>query len=367
MVIWDNQIYTRNVNVSVNPVIIPEFKVYGSSQPVPVVVDTTEIVLSADNPEYIVDVNTPDNVLITDFVVGGMVSLPVLTADKTVIFVIPSDSKTISFNDTVVDAGNTVFCVYTSGVWTINPTIITIPIIPNYSDISVQHKFDDYLPLNSLSAYKTTTTPSLLAFQVNDKILVTSSNDINNIGIYQIIRVMGGGITVLKLIVSGISLNTVRVEGDGVYQNQFDGFDVNTVLFEKSGTELLASLPETTVKTGESVVLASGKQIPVEVVSPSEIQISSDPPTNTNIKLWIQSTPDVLSDVDILRANTPMQQKRPPWDSLERPCLKSPERRLAHQRSRSSRSIRNPHNPVLVSRKLRASSATPSVGRRCRC
>jgi hypothetical protein len=75
----------------------------------------------------------------------------------------------------------------------------------------------------------------VLVFSKNDIILFANQTTKTEIGLYQILFVSPQE-AILKLIVNGVALNTVRVEGDGAYQNQFDGFDVNTISFAKIGT-----------------------------------------------------------------------------------------------------------------------------------
>jgi len=76
--------------------------------------------------------------------------------------------------------------------------------------------------------------PSVVASAQNDKIFLSSQDNKLQIGIYQVV-IKRSNYVILKLIVSGSSLNTIRVAGDGTYENKYDGFDLATIAFEKIG------------------------------------------------------------------------------------------------------------------------------------
>jgi len=228
-----DKVYTRSIDVSIGPgAIIPEFRLYGTSQlsiPVP---EAEEIKLILGHQTYTVNVSTAENFKISADVTGCSVVFPSLgSVSRSITFIIPTISLPITFNGVLIPAGNTVFAIYTLGVWAIDSTVVNIPVIPNYSDISVQHKVNEDITLIEFSGGKLlTTSPTILGFLKDDKVLLSKQNNLNEIGVYQI-TIKTISYALLQPISLGINLNIIRVMGFGSYQNQFDGFDTSTISF----------------------------------------------------------------------------------------------------------------------------------------
>jgi len=232
-----DKIYIRTIDVSVPGAPKPNFTIYGSTTPAPVVVEASELKLILGHLSYTIKADDPDNWKISADTDGGSIIFPSLGGiTKSMTFIVPATSYPILFNEVSIAAGNTVFAIYTLNAWTIDSTIVEIPIIPNYSDISVQKKID----IDAYLSYRADGTfmclvPSVVASAQNDKIFLSAQDNKLQIGIYQVV-LKRSNYVILKLIVSGSSLNTIRVAGSGTWENKYDGFDLATIAFEKIGS-----------------------------------------------------------------------------------------------------------------------------------
>jgi len=234
-----DKIYIRSIDVSDPNAAIPNFKIYGTAQTIPTVPEASEMTLILGHLSYTIKADDPNNWKVSANTNGGSMIFPSLgDVTKSMTFIIPGTSYPILFNGVSIAAGNTVFAIYTAGVWTIDSTIVEIPVIPNYSDISVKKKIDDEtLLILKADGNFTTALPSVLACTQKDLILLTNTTDKSQIGVYQLIlrHYPAFANSTLKLIASGISLNTIRVAGSGTWENKYDGFDLGTIAFEKIG------------------------------------------------------------------------------------------------------------------------------------
>jgi len=241
-----DKIYIRTVDVSVPGAPKPNFTIYGSTTPAPVVVEASELKLILGHLSYTIKADDPDNWKISADTDGGSIIFPSLGGvTKSITFIVPATSYPILFNGVSIAAGNTVFAIYTLNAWTIDSTIVEIPVIPNYSDISVQKKIDAdaYLSARADGTFMCL-VPSVVDSAQNDKIFLSSQDEKSQIGIYQVI-IKRSNYVLLKLIVSGTSLNTIRVSGVGTFENKYDGFDLATIAFEKIVTPPNLSAYET--------------------------------------------------------------------------------------------------------------------------
>ena len=231
-----DKIYYRTVNVSAPNDPKPEFTIYGTAQPAIIPVEAEEIKLILGHLNYTVNVSTAENFKISADVDGTSVIFPSLgDTAKSVTFIISITSNPITFNGILIPAGNTVFAIYTQGTWTIDSTVVDIPEIPNYSDISVKAILKENITLvpSTNNTFRATST-IIDDLSDGDLFLLSEQEDYSN-GVYsKIVKI--GSYNLVKLVVLGITLNTVRVEGDGAYENIYDGFDPSTVAFEKIGT-----------------------------------------------------------------------------------------------------------------------------------
>jgi len=269
-----DKIYIRTIDVSNPNAAIPPFTVYGTSQVSPVVVDAEEITLILGHLSYTIKVSDADNWKISCNTNGGSVIFPSLgDVTKSMTFIVPSTSFPITFNGVLIPAGNTVFAIYTLGAWTIDSTVVDIPVIPNYSDISVKKIITNEVVLSASTNGTFRITNAIVDTLGNgDLFLIAKQSDFSTIGIYtKIVKI--GTYNLIKMLVSGIALNTVRVSGDGAYENKFDGFDPSTVLFEKIGItpvymtglikDSFTSFPQAITSEGENIVTESGKKLSV--------------------------------------------------------------------------------------------------------
>ena len=215
---------------------------YQKKPTMPVVPNATGIRLISEAPNYSVTIDSPENIQISANVDGASVTFTSLAASKSITFLIESDSNSITFNETLIPAGETVFAIYAGGEWTINSTVVNIPVIPNYSDISVHHKVDTSVDLEALAGGNFRTyDATVITFAKDDKILLANQFLGSEKGVYQIQVVFNYAI--LNLIAYAPVLDIVRVEGYGAYQSTYDGMFPDAITFVKIGSGAGSGLP----------------------------------------------------------------------------------------------------------------------------
>jgi len=127
-----DKIYIRSIDVSNPGAPKPNFTVYGTSEPAPVVPEANELKMILGHLSYTIKADDPDNWKISADTDGGSIIFPSLgSITKSMTFIVPATSYPILFNGVSIAAGNTVFAIYTLNAWTIDSTIVEIPIIPN--------------------------------------------------------------------------------------------------------------------------------------------------------------------------------------------------------------------------------------------
>lgn len=215
-------------------------EVYQYVPPVP-----SETITLAANGTYTITSATPANILIRATGAGASIAYGTLAANKAVTIAIAPDSEPIALAGNNYEGGITLFVVYTNATstWTVNTIVdpkvddvsditfravlpTTIDVVVESGDIFVAYVVD---PTGHGSS---NVNPAL---QQGDIILYRGmDNAAANTTAYSVVTNNGDHIF-LRLIATATQLRILRIQGDGVYHNQWDGVNASSIAFIKMG------------------------------------------------------------------------------------------------------------------------------------
>jgi hypothetical protein len=194
---------------------------------------SSTITLSNTSPTYTIDVNTPQDILVSSNISNGSIILPNnLPEDQNVTVHVGSGSNSVQIHGGTYNASQVVFVFFSFSLqsWTVS---LANPIpVKDFSDISVQEYSGTatVVQIGSSMYYAITglTTPV-----VNDMIFLNNSAKQTDIGIYRISNL--NPLQCYK-ITTGTNLNIVRVNGGKVYYSQYDGISLASLTFKELGS-----------------------------------------------------------------------------------------------------------------------------------
>ena len=217
-------------------------EVYQYTPPVP----ADSITLTADDTYTIVE-STPASLLVTATATGAGASIifGTLTANKAVTISIADNSQPIAIGGTQYEAGVTIFVRYTHSTSTWSVHTILDPNIEDISDVACRAQLPTTVDVvieagDMFVAY--VVDPSAHGSAVVNAALVPGdvvfykgmNNQDVDANIYTIVANNTDHIY-MRHVATATQIRIVRIAGDGVYYNQWDGVNENSIAFVKMG------------------------------------------------------------------------------------------------------------------------------------
>lgn len=215
-------------------------EVYQYTPPVP----ADSITLTADDTYTIVE-STPASLLVTATGAGASIIFGTLTANKAVTISIADNSQPIAIGGTQYEAGVTIFVRYIHSTSTWSVHTILDPNIEDISDVACRAQLPTTVDVvieagDIFVAY--VVDPSAHGSAVVNAALVPGdvvfykgmNNQDVDANIYTIVANNTDHIY-MRHVATATQIRIVRIAGDGVYYNQWDGVNENSIAFVKMG------------------------------------------------------------------------------------------------------------------------------------
>ena len=197
---------------------------------------TTEtVLLTNENPTYIITDDTAELLSVTNSSDSGEVVMDILSADKHLTIQIFRNNTLVTTPDGGVEYqnGDTIFASYeaATGIWYVTDTEISV--IADYGDVTVDH---------AIANPNMTVKPGYFilpdfSFLLNELVLISDHSIKSRIGLYKSFGTIAGVGTTVVQIALGNKLNTVRVKNANVLISQYDGVNTSSLKFSEMSTK----------------------------------------------------------------------------------------------------------------------------------